>query len=98
MLWAPRAKEDLREIRRYYRRIGSPEVADNLLREIHRVATRVAASPLSWRARDELIPGLRSAIARPYTVFYRIGNDRVDIVRILHERRDFPAIFAKEEW
>ncbi len=78
--------------------IGAPEVADNLLREIHRVATRVAASPLSWRARDELIPGLRSAIARPYTVFYRIGNDRVDIVRILHERRDFPAIFAKEEW
>ena len=79
------------------RRIASPEVADNLLREIHRVATRVAASPLSWRARDELIPGLRSAVARPYTVFYRIKNNQVDIVRILHERRDFPAIFAKEE-
>jgi toxin ParE1/3/4 len=44
-----------------------------------------------------LIPGLRSAIARPYTVFYRIRDDDVDIVRILHERRDFPAIFAKEE-
>ena len=72
-------------------------VARSLLREIHRVATRVAASPLSWRARDELIPGLRSAVARPYTVFYRIRNEHIDIVRILHERRDFPAIFAKEE-
>lgn len=97
MLWAPKAKEDLREIRRYYRRIASPEVADNLLREIHRVAMHIAASPLSWRARDELVPGLRSAIARPYTVFYRIRNDHTEIMRILHERRDFPAILAKEE-
>src|SRR5207244_11422426 len=58
LVWAPRAKEDLREIRRYYRRIASPEVADNLLREIHRVATRVAASPLSWRARTDPRPTL----------------------------------------
>jgi plasmid stabilization system protein ParE len=41
-----------------------------------------------------LAPGLRSALARPYTIFYRVQTDEVEIVRVLHERRDFPAIFS----
>lgn len=87
----------MREIRRYYQRIASAEVADNLLREINRLSQRIAANPRAWRARDELLPGLRSSLARPYSVFYRIKNDVVEIVRVVHERRDFPAIFAEAD-
>jgi toxin ParE1/3/4 len=97
IVWAPSAKQDLREIRRYYARIASPEVADNLLREIDRAGQRIASNPLAWRARDELIPGLRSALARPYTLFYRIRGNDIEIVRVLHERRDFPALFSKDD-
>ena len=84
----------MREIRRYYIRIASPEIADNFLRDIDRASQRIAANPLAWRSRDELAPGLRSALARPYTVFYQVKTDDVQIVRVLHERRDFPAIFS----
>jgi plasmid stabilization system protein ParE len=35
-------------------------------------------------------------LARPYTVFYRLQNDAVEIVRVLHERRDFPAALSKD--
>jgi toxin ParE1/3/4 len=94
IIWAPKAKQDLREIRRYYIQIASPEIADNLLREIDRASLRVAANPLAWRSRAELAPGLRSVFARPYTLFYRIRNDNIEIARVLHERRDFPAIFS----
>ncbi len=50
-----------------------------------------------WRARDEVMPGLRSVLVRPYTVFYRVQNGVVGIARVLHERRNFPEIFSKEE-
>jgi plasmid stabilization system protein ParE len=28
--------------------------------------------------------------------FFRIRDDELEIVRVLHERRDFPAAFAQE--
>ncbi len=95
VVWAPKAKQDLRQIHRYYSREASSEIADNLLRAIDETATRIAARPFARRPRDELIPGLRSALVHPYTIFFRVGEDRVEIVRVLHERRDFPATFGK---
>jgi plasmid stabilization system protein ParE len=34
--------------------------------------------------------------AHPYTVFYRVTDASAEIVRVLHGRRNFPAIFSKE--
>ncbi len=41
------------------------------------------------------MPGLRSVLVHPYTVFYRVTNGGVEIVRVLHERRNFPEVFKK---
>ena len=81
----------MREIRRYYARIASPEIADDVLRAIDRAAGRIAERPLARRSRDELLPGLRSSLVRPYTIFFRVKDADVEIIRVLHERRDFPA-------
>ena len=94
VVWAPEARNDLRDIRRYYARVASPQIADKVLREIYRVSETIAVHPLARRSRDELMPGLRSALARPYSIFYRVVDDDVQILRILHERRDFPALFG----
>ena len=96
VLWAPRARQDLREVRRFYAEAASPEIADNVLREIDKATKRIADRPLARRLREELAPGLRSALARPYTIFFRVRGTQVEIVRSLHERRDFPAIFAAD--
>jgi toxin ParE1/3/4 len=87
----------LREVRRYYARIASPEIADKLLRAIDQATGRIAERPLARRSREELMPGLRSALAHPYTIFFRIRDDDVEIVRVLHEARDFPTAFAKDQ-
>ena len=50
-----------------------------------------------WRALDEIMPGLRSVLVHPYTVFYRFNDGTVEIVRILHERRDIARVFSKKE-
>jgi len=39
---------------------------------------------------------MRSIVARPYVVFYRLNEDSVQIVRVLHGRRDIDAVFVDE--
>ena len=97
VVWAPRAKRDLGDVWRYYARVASVEVADKLLREIDEAAGRLSENALRWRARDELLPGLRSALVHPYVIFYRVENGIVEIVRVLHGRRNFAAILTKPE-
>ena len=96
LVWSLRAEKDLDEIWDYYVRVASPEIADRLLRDIDYAARRVEGNPLGWRSRNEVKPGLRSILVSPYTIFYRIRSRDTQIVRVLHERRDFPALFSRE--
>lgn len=97
VVWSPRSRKDLHAVWRYYERVASPEIADKLLREIDEAGQRLAGEALMWRARDEILPGLRSILVHPYTIFYRVGDRTVEVVRVLHERRDFARIFSKNE-
>lgn len=36
----------------------------------------------------ELFPGLRRARSGHHFIFYLIDEERVDVIRVLHERRD----------
>ena len=94
--WAPRARQDLRDIYRYFAHLASPDVADQLLRDIARAAERLRSRPLLGRPRDEILSGLRSVRVHPYAIFYRIVAGRVQVVRVLHERRNLPETFTRE--
>jgi len=93
VVWAPRARRDIREIWLYFARIASPDVADEISREIHRVGARLGIHPLMGRPRDELVPGLRSILVHPHIIFYRV-SDRVEIARVLHQRRDLGSVLS----
>jgi toxin ParE1/3/4 len=97
VVWSPKSKNDLRDVWRYYERVASPEIADKLLREISEAGQRLADEALMWRARSEIMPGLRSVLVHPYTVFYRMDDGIVEIVRVLHERRDIARVLSKKE-
>lgn len=60
IVWAPKAKQDLLNVWRYFARVASPEIADKLLRDINLAAERLGERPLLGRAREELLSGLRS--------------------------------------
>jgi len=92
---SPEADEDLIEIWGYLAREASERVADRQLHEIDVACSRLNAWPYSRRKRDDLLPGMRSVPVHSYVVFYRIRDDAVEIVRVLHGRRDIAAIFAK---
>ena len=50
--WSPEAESDLREIWRYYASVASPEVANNLLRELRKAGGRAAERPFLYRPRE----------------------------------------------
>lgn len=92
--WSPEAESDLREIWRYYAREASAEVADGILLELRTAGDRAADRPLLQRLRERLGAGLRVMLVRPYLLFYRLNDTDVEIVRVLHERRDIEAAFS----
>jgi toxin ParE1/3/4 len=96
LAWAPRAERDIVEIWRYLAVEASIKTADELLRQIRRAAERVAERPLIGRARDTLSPGLRSVLVHPYIVFYRVSDTGVEVVRVLHQRRNLAAVLSEE--
>lgn len=93
VVWPPKAKQDLRQIWRYFARVASPDIADKLLREIRDATERAAERPFLRRTRDDVMPGLRAVLVHPYTVFYLVTDSTIEVVRVLHERRDFSAAF-----
>jgi toxin ParE1/3/4 len=47
--------------------------------------------------RYELLAGLRSYPAGDFVIFYRILETTVEVVRVLHGRRDIDVIFDESE-
>ncbi len=99
LVWSPAAAQDLLDIWRYFARVAAPEVADTLLREIENAAGRLSENPLLGRLRLDITTGLfgdvRSVRAHPYSLFYRLSDRAIQIVRVLHERQDIPLILAE---
>jgi toxin ParE1/3/4 len=97
ILWSPEAEQDLFDIWLNVAPEASPATADRQLRLIDETATTLREWPFAGRDRSELLPSIRSLAAKPYVIFYRAGPSRVEIVRVLHGRRDINAIFADSE-
>jgi toxin ParE1/3/4 len=97
LIWSPEAEQDLFDISSYLTTEASATTADKYLRKIGRACERVRSRPLTGRARGEVMPGLRSVLVHPYVVIYRVTASSVDVIRVLHQRRDVDAIFADRE-
>jgi toxin ParE1/3/4 len=93
-VWSPEAEEDLIGIWGHLAREATDQVADNQLDDIDRACAKLKVWPHSGRPRENLFPGLRSVLAHPYVIFYRVRSGLVEVVRVIHGRRDIDAIFA----
>jgi toxin ParE1/3/4 len=91
------ANLDLYELWEYVA-LKSPASADKLIRRINEVFGILAENPEIGHRQDDLAPGLRSFPVNPYVIFYRPLAERegVEIVRVLHARRDRGRAFGRE--
>ena len=96
IVWAPEAEADLAEIWNYYLEVAGSKAADARVRAIGDACRMLKEHPLAGRSRDVIRSGLRSALASPYVLFYRVEGNTVQLIRIIDGRRDIEDIFADE--
>ena len=87
------AVRDLEEIADYViRETGDLGAAAELVGDLRHHCAKIAASLVVLRRpREELAPGLRGLLHGRYVIFFRCSDEQVEIVNILHCRRDLSS-------
>jgi toxin ParE1/3/4 len=86
LVFSPRAEADLEGIGDYIAR-DNPARAISFLDELRAHCDRIAATPGSYPAREDLAAGLRMAAHGRYLILFGTNRDGVRIERILHGAR-----------
>ena len=86
--WSTSARADLRGIVRYIRD-RNPAAAARIALAVEHTAELLPNHPFLYRRGR--VPGTREAVVHPnYILVYRVTDDFVEIVAILHARRQYP--------
>ena len=88
-----RARRDLLEIWRYIAD-DNETAADRFIDLLVQRFQLLGKNPYARRSRDELRSGYRSFPVGQYVVFYRVAEPGVQIMHVLHGKRDLDAIFG----
>ena len=81
-----KAEEDLVDLWLYIAQ-DNTDAADRLLEELDRKCALLAENPALGRERPEIAPGLRCLPVGSYLILYRVVEDGVEAVRIVHGAR-----------
>jgi toxin ParE1/3/4 len=88
------ASRDLDEIAEYHFNQGTLEAGKRFFYEFDRKCKQLVAFPQSGKSYADVRSDLRGILLGSYVIFYCIYPDRIEIVRVLNGRRNFPAIFS----
>lgn len=88
------AERDLREIAAYTLRTWGHEQAGRYVRGLRNEIAALRTAAMRHPRHDDLIPGMRRRKSGHHLVFYLANDDRVLVVRVLHERADYDALLA----
>ncbi|MBI3923849.1 MAG: type II toxin-antitoxin system RelE/ParE family toxin [Armatimonadetes bacterium] len=92
LIISDQAVSDLTDIWAYIAR-DTIAAADRFVDRLYQQCQRLAEAPKTGRQRDELLPGLRSFPVGRYLLFYRVEEERVEVVRVLSGYRDLDSLF-----
>ena len=92
----PEAELDLRGIWSYTRDTWGQQKANDYLRQIKTCLDVLCGHPEMGRLRNEIRTGYRSMVQAQHVVFYRINDEQLEVVRILHHRMDMKELFRSD--
>ncbi len=96
-LLAPAAARDLRRIRAWIAGESGVDRANVLLRGLLDVVERLAEMPALGVLRPSFGKEVRCFVRRPYLVFYRVRDERVQVLRIIDGRRDLQIAWLEDK-
>lgn len=86
-----RARRDLKEIWQYIA-AHNPAAADNVLDKISKTCDTLADYPKLGHSKDELAHDLRYFPSGKYIILYKLHDDCIIVVRIIHGARYLPEL------
>src|SRR4051794_24444768 len=90
------AESDLLDLWDYIEQANGEACANTYIHQIERALETLAEQPGIGRSRDDLGEGLYSLPVASHVIFYRLMKGGIEVVRVLHGKRDIDAIFADE--
>ena len=87
-----RASRDLADIWHYIAYDNEP-AADRFIALLQQHFQLLGRNPYLGRSRNELRRDYRSFPVGPYVVLYRVLSNGIEVMHVLHGKRDFDAIF-----
>lgn len=88
--WTPEARERLRDIEAYIAQ-DAPKVARQVVERLLERSMQLNVAPESGRRVPEYPEAdLRELLVRPYRVIYRIVEDQVEVLSVMHFRQRLP--------
>ena len=86
------ALQDLQEIIDYFARTNV-ETGDKFIAKFDAWCQKLRSFPAIGKRYDGISTGLRGVLIDEYIMFYKVTDDLVEIVRIVHGKRDLFYIF-----
>jgi len=68
--------------------INNREAADRALDAVERRWQQLSEHPLSGPERNDIEPGIQHLVSGTYLALYRVTNEGVEILRVIHGHRD----------
>jgi toxin ParE1/3/4 len=97
VVWREQADADLDALYDWIAEQADPDVAHRHLLQIVEAVERLTDFPNRGRPRDGIRSGLRSIpFERSVTIFYHVVGDDVQVLRVIHARRDVAAAFDED--
>lgn len=91
------ADDDLVRIYDYTSEQFGNEQAIKYLTGLEDIFQNLCKNPLSGRNRNEIAEGIRSISFVSHVVFYKLKEEKLLIVRVLHASRDVTRYFPQQE-
>lgn len=87
------ASRDLQAIADYFAEVNVA-AGQRFLDEFDRRCQQIVSFPNSGRSYSELRANLRGLPLEGYIILYQVITDQVDIVRVVHGKRDLRSLFT----
>lgn len=84
------ARGDLKSIQRYSQKAWGSDRTVRYMAELRDVMKGLRAGTVVSRNRDDLRPGLQMATSGRHSVFFEADESRILVIRVLHDRMDYP--------
>ena len=94
---SPAAIRDLQSISDYTLKNWGAEQEEIYLKGLWGKLTAIQSDPGSYRPREDLVKGCRSASHEKHVIFFAVQGQTLQIIRILHGAMDFGSHLASED-